>query len=69
MDRKYVKGFVINIGGIILYIVIMVRSMNIFSVVGIENVLENVNNDDLIVLNGFSGIVIINLSEVELSEY
>lgn len=69
MDKKYVKGFVINIGGIILYIVIMVRSMNIFSVVGIENVLENVNNDDLIVLNGFSGVVIINLSEVELSEY
>lgn len=69
MDKKYVKGFVINIGGIILYIVIMVRSMNIFSVVGIENVLENVNNDDLIVLNGLNGIIIINLSEFELSEY
>lgn len=69
MDKKYVKGFVINIGGIILYIVIMVRSINIFGVVGIESVLENVNNDDLIVLNGFSGVVIINLSEVELSEY
>lgn len=68
MDKKYVKGFVINIGGIILYIVIMVRSMNIFSVVGIENVLENVNNDDLIVLNGLNGIVIINLSDVELKE-
>ncbi|MCE6056646.1 phosphoenolpyruvate--protein phosphotransferase [Mycoplasmopsis agalactiae] len=69
LDRKYVKGFVTNIGGTTSHTAIMARSMNIPSVVGTENVLENVNNDDLIALNGSSGTVIINPSEAELSEY
>ncbi|MCE6090530.1 phosphoenolpyruvate--protein phosphotransferase [Mycoplasmopsis agalactiae] len=69
LDKKYVKGFVTNIGGTTSHTAIMARSMNIPSVVGIENVLENVNNDDLIALNGSSGAVIINPSEAELSEY
>ncbi|MCE6061986.1 phosphoenolpyruvate--protein phosphotransferase [Mycoplasmopsis agalactiae] len=69
LDKKYVKGFVTNIGGTTSHTAIMARSMNIPSVVGTENVLENVNNDDLIALNGSSGAVIINPSEAELSEY
>ncbi|UUM25414.1 phosphoenolpyruvate--protein phosphotransferase [Mycoplasmopsis agalactiae] len=69
LDKKYVKGFVTNIGGTTSHTAIMARSMNIPSVVGTENVLENVNNDDLIALNGSSGAAIINPSEAELSEY
>lgn len=69
LDKKYVKGFVTNIGGTTSHTAIMARSMNIPSVVGTENVLENVNNDDLIALNGSSGTVIINPIEAELSEY
>lgn len=69
LDKKYVKGFVTNIGGTTSHTAIMARSMNIPSVVGTENVLENVNNDDLVALNGSSGTVIINPSEFELSEY
>ncbi|MCE6115472.1 phosphoenolpyruvate--protein phosphotransferase [Mycoplasmopsis agalactiae] len=69
LDKKYVKGFVTNIGGTTSHTAIMARSMNIPSVVGTENVLENVNNDDLIALNGSNGTIIINPSESELSEY
>ncbi|EIN15166.1 Phosphoenolpyruvate-protein phosphotransferase [Mycoplasmopsis agalactiae 14628] len=69
LDKKYVKGFVTNIGGTTSHTAIMARSMNIPSIVGTENVLENVNNDDLIALNGANGAVIINPSDAELSEY
>lgn len=69
LDKKYVKGFVTNIGGTTSHTAIMARSINIPGVVGTESVLENVNNDDLIALNGSSGAVIINPSEAELSEY
>ncbi|WP_331696611.1 phosphoenolpyruvate--protein phosphotransferase [Mycoplasmopsis agalactiae] len=68
LDKKYVKGFVTNIGGTTSHTAIMARSMNIPSVVGTENVLENVNNDDLIALNGSNGTVIINPSDAELKE-
>lgn len=68
LDKKYVKGFVTNIGGTTSHTAIMARSMNIPSVVGTENVLENVNNDDLIALNGSNSTVIINPSDAELKE-
>ncbi|WP_331838337.1 phosphoenolpyruvate--protein phosphotransferase [Mycoplasmopsis agalactiae] len=68
LDKKYVKGFVTNIGGTTSHTAIMARSMNIPSVVGTENVLENVNNDDLIALNGSNGTVIISPSDAELKE-
>ncbi len=47
----------------------MARSMNIPSIVGTNNVLENVNNDDLIALNGSNGTLIINPTENELKEF
>ncbi len=69
MDKKFVKGFVTNIGGTTSHTAIMARSMNIPSIVGTNNVLENVNNDDLIALNGSNGTLIINPTENELKEF
>lgn len=69
LDKKFVKGFVTNIGGTTSHTAIMARSMNIPSIVGTNNVLENVNNDDLIALNGSNGTLIINPTENELKEF
>ncbi len=69
LDKKFVKGFVTNIGGTTSHTAIMARSMNIPSIVGTNNVLENVNNDDLIALDGSNGTLIINPTENELKEF
>ncbi|MBZ4195424.1 phosphoenolpyruvate--protein phosphotransferase [Mycoplasma tauri] len=69
LDKKYVKGFVTNIGGTTSHTAIMARSMNIPSVVGANNALENCENGDIIALNGTTGTLVINPNKEELDKY
>lgn len=61
MDKNFVKVFVINIGGCISYLVIMVCIFEIAVVLGINNIIEVVKDGDIFVVNGIIGEVIINL--------
>ncbi len=69
LDREFVKGFITNIGGRTSHSAIMARSLEIPAIVGTKNILENVNNGDLVILDGLDGEVIINPSEEEVKEY
>lgn len=68
LNKKYVKGFATNIGGPTSHTAIMARSLGIPSVVGTNNILELVNDDDYLSINGDKGLVIVNPTEQEIVE-
>ena len=69
LNRKYVKGFITNIGGRTSHSAIMARSLEIPAVVGTKNVLELVKNNELMVLDGLNGLAIINPSNEQILKY
>jgi len=60
LDKKYVKGFATNIGGRTSHSAIMARSLEIPAVVGLKEVLSQVDHGDTIILDGIKGEILIN---------
>lgn len=67
--RVNVKGYVTNFGGITSHAAIVARSLNIPAVVGAHDATAKIDSDDLIILDGYHGEVIVNPSEVQLDFY
>lgn len=63
LDKKFIKGFATNIGGLTSHSAILARSLSIPAVVGLESITDNVESGDIIAINGFSGEVFVNPSE------
>jgi len=68
-NKSFVKGFTTNIGGRTSHSAIMARSLEIPAVVGTNNILDQVNDGDLLIIDGVAGEVIINPDEETVSEY
>ena len=68
IDKK-VKGFAIERGSKTSHTSILARSFAIPVVVGLEDLCENVDNGDIIILDGFQGKVIINPDRKTLKIY
>jgi phosphoenolpyruvate-protein phosphotransferase (PTS system enzyme I) len=69
LNREFVKGFATDIGGRTSHSAIMARSLEIPAVVGTKNITETAKQDDMIIIDGLDGKVIINPSEEELVTY
>ncbi len=69
LNKKYVLGFITNIGGRTSHSAIMARSLEIPAVVGTKTILSETKDGDLLILDGLSGDVIINPSEDEIKLY
>ncbi|MFC4557456.1 phosphoenolpyruvate--protein phosphotransferase [Virgibacillus kekensis] len=69
LNRQFVKGFATDIGGRTSHSAIMARSLEIPAVVGTKEITSIVNKDDMVIVDGIEGKVIINPSDEELSEY
>lgn len=69
LNKKYVKGFVTNIGGPTSHTAIMARSLGIPSVVGTNSIMKHAQNGQLLALDGTKGEVLLNPSEVEIAEF
>ena len=69
LNRRFAKGFATNIGGRTSHSAIMARSLEIPAVVGTKNILEHVQNGDLLILDGFAGLVIVNPSGEQITHY
>lgn len=69
LNREFVKGFATDIGGPTSHSAIMARSLEIPAIVGTKNITEFVKNNDIVIVDGSGGTVIINPSEDELKEY
>jgi phosphoenolpyruvate-protein phosphotransferase (PTS system enzyme I) len=69
LNRQFVKGFTTNIGGRTSHSAIMARSLEIPAVVGTKSATEDINNGDLIIVDGLKGEVHINPTPELVEEY
>ncbi len=69
LNKQFVKGFVTNIGGRTSHSAIMARSLEIPAVVGAKSIIDEVNNGDILIIDGEAGVVIVDPTEEEISEY
>lgn len=69
LNKKYVLGFVTEIGGKTSHSAIMARSLEIPAIVGISDVLNKIESDSTIIMDAIKGEVIINPSAEEVEKY
>lgn len=69
IQLKRVKGFVTDLGGRTSHTAIIARTLDIPSVVGLDNVTGLINSDDIIILDGQAGVVIIHPSDETIIHY
>ncbi|MBF7017427.1 phosphoenolpyruvate--protein phosphotransferase [Staphylococcus durrellii] len=69
LNKEFVQGFVTNIGGRTSHSAIMSRSLEIAAVVGTKSITDEVQQGDMIVVDGLTGEVIVNPSEDEVIAY
>lgn len=69
LNREFVKGFTTDIGGRTSHSAIMARSLEIPAVVGTKNATSDIQNGDLIIIDGLQGEVHINPTEEVAAEY
>jgi phosphotransferase system enzyme I (PtsI) len=69
LNRQYVLGFTTDIGGRTSHSAIMARSMEIPAVVGTKSATEDINNGDLVIVDGLKGEVHINPTPELVEEY
>ncbi len=69
IDRNKVIGFATNYGGKTSHTAIVARALEIPAVVGLENITEHVKKNELIIVDGNNGLVVINPNETTLKEY
>ena len=69
IDLEWIKGFVTDEGGKASHTGIIARTMGIPAVLGLEKATQEIKNDELIVIDGKTGLVILNPTEQTLLEY
>ncbi|EUJ19769.1 phosphoenolpyruvate--protein phosphotransferase [Listeria aquatica] len=69
LNRKFVKGFVTDIGGRTSHSAIMARSLEIPAVVGTKEVTADTKKDEMVIIDGLEGNVIINPSDDQIAHY
>lgn len=69
LNRQFVKAFTTDIGGRTSHSAIMARSMEIPAVVGTKNVMETIQNDTMVIIDGLDGVVIVDPTEEEIASY
>lgn len=69
LDRKYVKGFITDIGGRTSHSAIMSRTLEIPAVVGSETATQDIKADDIVALNGIDGVALVNPTDAEVADY
>jgi len=69
LDKRHAIGFVTEIGGATSHSAIMARTLEIPAVVGTGNILSQVNDGDMIIIDGDSGAVIVKPTDDEIAEY
>ena len=69
LDKKFVKGFITEIGGRTSHSAIMARSLEIPAVVGASGALSAVEDGDIVILDALKGEVIVRPDEETIATY
>jgi phosphotransferase system enzyme I (PtsI) len=68
LDRNKIKAICIDAGGRTSHTAIIANSMGIPAIVGLENITTEVTSGDTLIVNGHSGVVIINPDAATIEE-
>lgn len=69
LDKKFILGFITEIGGSTSHTAIMARSLEIPAIVGTKNAMELINQGDPILINGCNGEIIVNPTDEEYEDF
>jgi len=69
MHKKNVLAFITSIGGKTSHTAIMAKSMEIPAVVGLETATLKIATGDILIIDGTTGVIIVNPDEVTLEKY
>ncbi|MGC8552384.1 MAG: phosphoenolpyruvate--protein phosphotransferase [Phycisphaerae bacterium] len=69
LDKNIVRAIAIEAGGQTSHTAIIANSMGIPAVVGVQDLVRDVSSGDLLIVNGYSGVVIVNPDEATVSEH
>ncbi len=69
LDKDKVIAFLTNIGGRTSHSAIMARTLEIPAIVGMQDITESVKNNDVAIVDGIKGIVIINPDKETIEKY
>ncbi len=69
LNKKYVKGFVTDIGGRTAHSAIMARSLELPAVVGTESITKDVKDGQNLIVDGLDGVAIADPSDKQIADY
>lgn len=69
LNREFVKGFATDIGGRTSHSAIMARSLEIPAVVGSKEATTSISQNDMVIVDGNEGVVIVHPTEEEIASY
>ena len=69
LDRKYVKGFITDIGGRTSHSAIMSRTLEIPAIVGSGSATKDIKANQTVIIDGLHGEALVDPSNDELTEY
>jgi phosphotransferase system enzyme I (PtsI) len=69
IDKSKIIGFVTDLGGKTSHSAILARALEIPAVVGLERVTAEVNDGDVLIIDGLTGVVVINPDEATFRDY
>ncbi|MFD1419316.1 phosphoenolpyruvate--protein phosphotransferase [Companilactobacillus keshanensis] len=69
LNKKYVKGFVTDIGGRTAHSAIMARSLELPAVVGTDSITKDATEGQTIILDGLNGAAILDPSDEDIKHY
>jgi phosphoenolpyruvate-protein phosphotransferase (PTS system enzyme I) len=69
LNKKLVLGFATDIGGKTSHTAIMARSLGIPAIVGLQTATQELDSGDYALLDGYSGIIIVNPTDQTFFEY
>lgn len=69
LNKSFVLGFITEVGGRTSHSAIMARSLEVPAIVGVKDILKNLNHHDLIIMDGGSGELIINPDKAIIQNY
>ncbi|MBN1898717.1 MAG: phosphoenolpyruvate--protein phosphotransferase [Spirochaetes bacterium] len=69
LNRDKIIGFATDLGGRTSHTAIVARALEIPAVVGLQHITRNINEGDILIIDGNEGLVIVNPDEKVLKEY
>lgn len=69
INLDYVLGFATELGGVTSHVSIIARNLELPALVGVKELMSTIKHDDYLILDSYTGKIIINPDEATINEY